>query len=515
MSSTLTIALVCAALPCTAMAQGLFVEDSAYYYASLGASPSGSACSGQLGLETVVGQGTLGVLADGSYVLVGEEGRVCPFGNTTYVVAFENGTWSQPLDGILALDANPALPGTDVAQHRFRFDHSLVYSANATAERAELFVAVRASAGPPTQPSGTYGIVRLTQRQDNGGYELVSEQGLLTFDGLGGWTETGQRHEVSTVTSFDSGYFESGSVSVSAATGLSFSNGASGRVSADGEVVILTTGTTTGTEPNVSMAVGVRLGSDYTQTELLRLWQVAGLRGLPGFGFDPALGTDTGTLELDDASGTHSTNGGSLVLTPLGLAPGFLTEIGTFVLGPGGGLVLQRNGFSPLIGALSSDEGIAVLADILDPNLAAIRLAVRECVPPVTYGTGSPGTGGIVPRLTSSGGLPLSGNANFAYEISDAVGGSSALLVISLAPESGIPFQGGQLLVDLTNTAVVTGLALGGTPGVAGAGTATFPAAIPTGFDGFDLYAQAFVVDSGSPTGTALTAGLALEFCAP
>ena len=50
-----------------------------------------------------------------------------------------------------------------------------------------------------------------------------------------------------------------------------------------------------------------------------------------------------------------------------------------------------------------------------------------DCPFPTNYGTGTPGTGGLVPHLTHSGGTPREGNANWAMELQNGRGGAIAI----------------------------------------------------------------------------------------
>lgn len=126
---------------------------------------------------------------------------------------------------------------------------------------------------------------------------------------------------------------------------------------------------------------------------------------------------------------------------------------------------------------------------------------------PNNYGTGLAGTGGIVPHITVSGGTARSGNPNFAFELQGGRGGALAIATLSLAPGAR-PFLGGTLLVrpgPANSISLVT--ALGGTPGVAGAGSKRIPFPPALG-EGLDLYAQFRVHDPAAPRGWSLSDAL-------
>lgn len=136
------------------------------------------------------------------------------------------------------------------------------------------------------------------------------------------------------------------------------------------------------------------------------------------------------------------------------------------------------------------------------------------CAAPVNYGAGLAGTGGFVPHLSSSGGVPANGNPAFAFELSGGRGGAFAALILSLQQRS-LPSLGGTLLVSVSPAVSVRVLTtLGGTPGVAGAGSARVTPLLPIGLAaGFDLFAQFAVRDPLAPQGWALSDGLRFRVC--
>jgi len=123
---------------------------------------------------------------------------------------------------------------------------------------------------------------------------------------------------------------------------------------------------------------------------------------------------------------------------------------------------------------------------------------------PNNYGAGLAGTGGIVPHLTVSGGTSRSGNPDFAYEMQGGRGGAIAIITVSFAPLSR-PFLGGTLLVNPSSgLSASMSVVLGGTPGVAGAGSKhlLFPVGLA---EGHDLYAQVRIKDPAGPHGWSLS----------
>ncbi len=119
-------------------------------------------------------------------------------------------------------------------------------------------------------------------------------------------------------------------------------------------------------------------------------------------------------------------------------------------------------------------------------------------------GTGSPGSGGLVPELTNQGSMIHGQNMNWRVE--DGLGGASGSLLIGLgAPtQIAVPVFGGELLVQPT---VTLPMDLGGASGGVGAGTATLPLLIPndSGLMGLNANFQALFLDPGATGGVVFT----------
>jgi hypothetical protein len=120
------------------------------------------------------------------------------------------------------------------------------------------------------------------------------------------------------------------------------------------------------------------------------------------------------------------------------------------------------------------------------------------------YGTGLAGSGGIVPRLVSSGCPGI--NQVFELRLNQALGGSSGLLLIGFSPSS-LPILGGTQLVS--PIAATLPILAAGVPGAPGAGGL----ALPIGFTdplfvGLTFYLQAGFFDAGAVNGVSLTNGL-------
>ena len=135
------------------------------------------------------------------------------------------------------------------------------------------------------------------------------------------------------------------------------------------------------------------------------------------------------------------------------------------------------------------------------------------CAPASNYGAGLAGKNGVVPRITTGGGVPSEGNSGWSIEMEDGLGGALAILVLSRQQVS-VSGLGGTILVNISAAVSFDFvLTLDGPAGVAGAGSASFPVPSLVGFAGFTGYAQFAVRDPAAPKGWALSEGLAITFC--
>jgi len=125
----------------------------------------------------------------------------------------------------------------------------------------------------------------------------------------------------------------------------------------------------------------------------------------------------------------------------------------------------------------------------------------------IPYGTGLAGAGGQVPLLGVIG-CPDIGQV-FGISINAVVGGAGGVLFVGLAP-AALPFKGGTFLVGAI--AAQVGVAVGGTPGAAGAGSLALPALLSDPvLAGIDLYMQAGFADAAAVKGVSLSNGLRLQ----
>lgn len=139
---------------------------------------------------------------------------------------------------------------------------------------------------------------------------------------------------------------------------------------------------------------------------------------------------------------------------------------------------------------------------------------VPKCTPPENYGTGSEGSGGFVPTITSSGGDPRIGNESFRVDCDQLLGDTGCLLLLGF-DKFQFPFNGITILVEPTDWLVVSARA-SGAAGVPGVGTLQIPVPIPNRATlvGAEVDFQVLALDPGSPQGMlAATNGLTMAIC--
>ena len=164
-----------------------------------------------------------------------------------------------------------------------------------------------------------------------------------------------------------------------------------------------------------------------------------------------------------------------------------------------------------------------------------------DCPPFTPYGSGTAGTGGIVPTLVTAGGSARLGNDGFFAQLGSARGGARAVLLIGFN-EASTPFHGGTILVGggtppsgggfgafSQNIYGKTGVGGGplplafdmvffrmpGPPGAAGAGSLVIPSPIPNNpvLAGWTRHAQLLVRDPQATGGWAMSNGIRIQFC--
>jgi hypothetical protein len=162
--------------------------------------------------------------------------------------------------------------------------------------------------------------------------------------------------------------------------------------------------------------------------------------------------------------------------------------------------------------------------DFVPPGTYAFDIAGAGCPkvtvvgncskPPFYVGEAKPGKSFFEPRLEVVGGMPDTGNTAFGLRVEFAVGGAPALLVLGSAP-ANVQVGAVSLYVSLAAPHVLVPFTLGGTPGVAGVGTAIISLPIPAApaLQGLPMHTQVLIADSGASFGLAHTRGLYFSIC--
>jgi photosystem II stability/assembly factor-like uncharacterized protein len=129
--------------------------------------------------------------------------------------------------------------------------------------------------------------------------------------------------------------------------------------------------------------------------------------------------------------------------------------------------------------------------------------------PYALYGTGTPGSAGLVPRHYGQGGFPHPGNTSYQLAADRLRPQSVAWLYLG-AGQLELPLFGGIALAGPPDL-FFAGKATGGNPAVAGSGGIAFTLPIPADPElvGLPVYSQVIAFDSGGPQGFAFSRGLA------
>lgn len=142
------------------------------------------------------------------------------------------------------------------------------------------------------------------------------------------------------------------------------------------------------------------------------------------------------------------------------------------------------------------------------PGDTVLDVTLQPCDFGQPEGSGVPGSGGIVPAITATGGGLRLGNPNWTLRVTQGLGGAPAVVLVSVG-ETCSPFVGGGLLGIATPRRLLAALPvqLAGAPGVSGAGGILLPFPLPTSvvFDGLTLSARALIADGSAPGGRSAT----------
>ncbi|MBK9383390.1 MAG: VCBS repeat-containing protein [Planctomycetes bacterium] len=161
-------------------------------------------------------------------------------------------------------------------------------------------------------------------------------------------------------------------------------------------------------------------------------------------------------------------------------------------------LDLDRDGDLDLLVSGGSGAGAhtQVLRNQLDPSSAS-------------YGSATPGSGGLAPRLAARGGIARAGNLGFGFRVDQALGRSAGLVWISRS-SAALPLPDAATLYVAPPFDLELPLALAGRAGVAGDGSGQISTPLPLemALVSTDLFAQAVVLDPARASGLCWTAGL-------
>lgn len=131
-----------------------------------------------------------------------------------------------------------------------------------------------------------------------------------------------------------------------------------------------------------------------------------------------------------------------------------------------------------------------------------------SCADPISYGAGTPGTGGFVPSFSTIGGPPSLGSERFGVAVTGGAGGAPAVIFAALGPADV-----GGLLVDPTQIVLTTVVLL--SAGGPGQGIVLLDVPVPDkpALLGLEVFFQGVVADVGAPGGLAFTDGVRQTIC--
>lgn len=124
------------------------------------------------------------------------------------------------------------------------------------------------------------------------------------------------------------------------------------------------------------------------------------------------------------------------------------------------------------------------------------------------FGVGLAGSGGFVPHLFGIDGPSI---GPWSIEVENGLGGAAGILWAGLGTLDQFPVFGGHFYVDLSQPYFPLSIALGGTPGVAGAGTLSISGIDVSGLAPLTLYFQVMLLDGGAVRGISLSNALEMD----
>ena len=505
------------ALVSAATAQGVLPLSQTMRFGSLGADFAGP-CGVSPTPTVFADEGTIMFRPDGRISLQVTTCSVCPGGTTnTSPVQTGTGTYDVHSDGVLALEWSPATPGADPDALYLRADGA-VFTRSRKSEHSDesiLMIGIALSSGHSAGSlRGAYHEVRVLQRNAASGLSMIADRGVVTFDGQGGWVDQGTRHTLPWGgTGSTSGYGPiQGSYAVAADGTVTTGIGATGAVSADGEVFFWLRHTGT----DLWLTIGVRQGTNYDTAMVGGDWRIAALENaIEATAMPGELRTDWGTMTLQPSGpggGNLSVEGVHVVTSPSQTVATNTTNPGAFTLSPQGDLTLFSGSVTSPQAAVGAD-GSTWIGVTTPGDSIGLMMGLSACAWPTPLGTGTPGTAGIAPEILPVGGFPFTGNHDFGLVVVRGRGGAATALLLAADASTGVQMFGGTIWVDPAQVLAAVPLLLSGPSGAVGVGAAGLPFAIPANprLGGLHLVMQAVVLDPAAPQGLAMSSGLDLR----
>lgn len=133
-------------------------------------------------------------------------------------------------------------------------------------------------------------------------------------------------------------------------------------------------------------------------------------------------------------------------------------------------------------------------------------------------GVGVPGSGGITPVITATGGGMRLGSNGWSFEVTNGLGGSIGAAVVGYGPSCGSKLPAAGLLGPLqlsSRSRRIISFQLDGAPGLPGVGSVQMPMDLPIdpSLSGYYLSLRGFVLDAGAVSGRSSTPVLCGVLC--
>jgi hypothetical protein len=419
------------------------------------------------------------------------------------------GTYQVTDESVILIDNNPTQPGTDVERYRVNKDGTVAFATRtAVSDESFMSIAVQKSSGRSNASlAGSYHLVAV-HFQFAPALETSTDVASFTFDGAGSFTGSGQKHHVlnnGTSSTTPASFAGSYSIAPDGALQVGSGGGPAGAISPDGSFFFLTEEDTGNSR--VAMMVGIKIGAAYTMDQIAGRWAVIDHELALGTSpTNPECFTDDVSVEFTRSTastGSYQGNETWVSNDPLGGSTGIDAFSGTVTVGTGGEFFLQDSlSPPPPMVFIVSEDGEYVLAGPLEDGLSALIVGTLVSDESSSFGTATPGTGGLAPELGMSG-FPWIGNSSFALRVASARAGAPCLYILATQPSTGFPFLGGSLWLDPLYFITTFGTA------TSAQGEANMPLPIPPApyLAGSMFHGQAFILDAGAPQGIAMTQG--------